>query len=130
MAFKIHKVDDGHNLPYEYLPCSAITPKIGLALVQTGGNLTLCSATATPTYISMIEKNAACAAGDIIPVVRVEKDVIWETEATAAMTAVTIGSKVTLSADGMGVTATTTSGVAEVVDMDGTAIGDKVYVRF
>ena len=36
------------------------------------------------------------------------------------------GDKVTLSADALGVTATTTSGVAEIVDID----TDKVTVKF
>ena len=41
-----------------------------------------------------------------------------------------VESERTLSADSMEVTATTASGVAEVVSMDGTAVGDTVYVRF
>ena len=32
--FKIYSVDDGRNVPIEYLPASAITPKMGLALTQ------------------------------------------------------------------------------------------------
>ena len=41
-----------------------------------------------------------------------------------------LGDKVTLHTDGLQVTATTASGVAEVVGMDGTAAGDRVRVRF
>ena len=48
----------------------------------------------------------------------------------AAGTGLTIGSKVTLHTDGLQVTGTTASGVAEVVYMDGTAAGDMCRVRF
>lgn len=130
MAFKIHKVDDGHNLPFEYLPAAAITPKAGMALTVSGGKVTTASGATAPTYICMVEKDTAVEAGTVIPVVRVGKEVIWETEATADMAAVTVGAKVTIDAAGMAVTATTNSGVAEVVAKDGDAVGSKVYVRF
>ena len=130
MSFKIHKVDDGHNLPFEYLPAGAITPKIGMALTVNSGKLAAATATVAPTYICMAEKDTAVEAGTVIPVVRVGKEVIWETEATADMAAVAVGSKVTIDSTGMAVTATTTSGVAEVIAKDGDAAGSKIYVRF
>lgn len=130
MGFLIHSVDDNRVLGLEYLPCSAITPKVGMALVQTGGNLALASGTTAPTYISMCERKEACTAGDLIPVVRVQKDIIFGVPAQAAMTSVKLGDKVTIYTDGMQVTATTTSGVAEVVGMEDTAAGSTVLVRF
>lgn len=128
--FKIHTIDDGRNAPVEYLPAGAITPKAGMALVQSGGNLALCSGAVKPTYICMREETAAVAAGTLIPVIRVQPDMVFETTATAALTSVKLGSKVTLSTDGLQVTATTTDGVAEIVSMDGTAAGSAVRVRF
>lgn len=131
MAFLIHSTDDGYIPSFEYLPCSAITPKVGMALTQSGGNLAIATGTTAPTYISMVEKDSACTAGDLIPVIRVDKRIIFETEFSAAATSVNLGDKVTLHAsNGMSVTATTTSGVAEVVYMAGTASGDKCRVRF
>lgn len=130
MGFLIHSVDDNRVLGLEYLPCSAITPKVGMALVQTSGNLALASGTTAPTYISMCERDTACTAGELIPVVRVQKDIIFGVPAQAAMTSVKLGDKVTIYTDGLQVTATTTSGVAEVVGMDGTAAGSTVLVRF
>ena len=130
MAFMIQQVDGGRVPGIEYLPCGAITPKVGMALVQSGGNLTVASDTNAPTYVSMIEKETACTAGDIIPVMRVLPDMMFETTFSAAATAVNLGDKVTLHTDGMQVTATTTSGVAEVVSMEGTAEGSRVRVRF
>lgn len=131
MAFLIHSVDDGRNIPIEYLPCSAITPKIGMALVMSSGKLAIAAGTNKPAYICMTEKSAAVTAGDIIPVIRVDSDIIFETEFSATATSINIGDKVTLHAsDGMRVTATTTNGVAEVVYMDGTASGSMCRVRF
>lgn len=130
MGFLINSVDDNRVLGLEYLPCSAITPKVGMALVQTSGNLALASGTTAPTYISMCERDTACTAGELIPVVRVQKDIIFGVPAQAAMTSVKLGDKVTIHTDGLQVTATTASGVAEVVGMDGTAAGSTVLVRF
>lgn len=130
MGFLIHSVDDNRVLGLEYLPCSAITPKVGMALIQTAGNLALASGETAPTYISMCERDSACQEGELIPVVRVQKDIIFGVPAQAAMDSVKLGDKVTIHTDGMQVTATTASGVAEVVGMDGTAAGSTVLVRF
>ena len=129
MSFKIHSMDGGRVPGIEYLPAGAITPKVGMALVQTNGQLALATGANAPTYISMCEKDRACTAGEIIPVIRVGKDMILETTFAAA-TSVKLGSKVTLHTDGLQVTATTTSGVAEIVYMDGTASGSMCRVRF
>ena len=96
--FKIYSVDDGRNVPIEYLPAAAITPKMGLALTQTGGQLAVASGTTAPSYICMCERTEACEAGEIIPVLRVGRDIIWETTAQAAMTSINLGDKVTRSA--------------------------------
>lgn len=130
MSFKIHSMDGGRVPGIEYLPAGTITPKVGMALVQTNGQLALATGANAPTYISMCEKDRACTAGEIIPVIRVGKDMILETTFAAAATSVKLGSKVTLHTDGLQVTATTTSGVAEIVYMDGTASGSMCRVRF
>lgn len=129
MAFMLYS--SNHVPDFEYLPCSAITPKIGMALTQTTGNLAIATGTTKPTYISMCEKSAACTAGDIIPVIRIQEDMVFETNFSASASSIKLGNKVTLHAsDGMQVTATTSSGVAEVVYMDGTASGSMCRVRF
>ena len=101
-----------------------------MALVQSGGNLTTASGTTAPTYISMCEKDSACAAGDIIPVIRVNKDMMFETAFSASATALKLGDKVTINTDGLTVTATKTNGVAEIVYMEGMDAGDMCLVRF
>lgn len=129
--FLLHSTDDGRVPSIEYLPCSAITPKVGMALTQTTGNLAIATGTTKPTYISMVEKASACTAGDIIPVFRIDPDMIFETSFSASASSIKLGDKVTLHASsGAQVTATTTSGVAEVVYMDGTSSGDMCRVRF
>ena len=115
MAFLIQQVDGGRVPGIEYLPCGAITPRIGMALIQSGGNLAVASGTTAPTYVSMIEKETPCTVGDIIPVMRVLPDMMFETTFQAAASSVKLGDKVTLHTDGLQVTATTASGVAEVV---------------
>lgn len=130
MAFKIHTTDDNRVPGIEYLPAGAITPKVGMALVQSSGNLAIATDTSKPTYISMCERETACTAGDLIPVIRVQPDMIFETTFSAAASSIKLGDKVTLHTDGLQVTATTTSGVAEVVGMGGTAAGDVCRVRF
>ena len=56
MGFKLYTTDDGRVPGIEYLPCGAITPKIGMALKQTNGNLAMATAATEPTYISLCER--------------------------------------------------------------------------
>ena len=131
--FVPHSNLDGHVAPFEFLPCSAITPKFGMALTQSSGKLAIATGTTKPTYISMIECGAALTAGDIIPVMCVNPDTIFDTELSASGTSLNLGDKVTLHAsNGLQVTATTSSGVAEIISFpEGSqASGAKVRVRF
>lgn len=130
MAFMLARVNDGHVPPWEYLPCSAITPKVGMAMVLSSGKLAKCGATAKPEFICMREESAAVSAGDIVPVIRVDEDQTFETTNTASFASINIGDVVTLHTDGLQVTATKTDGVAKVVGMDGTATGSKIKVKF
>lgn len=131
MAFMLHTTDDGHFPAWEYLPAGAITPKVGMALTQTSGKLAIATGTTAPGYISMMESTAALSAGTIIPVIRVNKNMVFETSNSAALSGINIGDKVTLHAtNGLQITATKTDGIAEIVGMDGTAAGSTVRVRF
>lgn len=130
-GFIPHSNEEGRITPWEYLPCSAITPKIGMAMILSSGKLAIATGTTKPTYICMAEYDAAVAAGTIIPVIRVEPDEIFEVTNSASLSGVNIGQKVTLHAsNGLQVTGTTTSGVAEIVAKDGDAAGSRVLVRF
>ena len=130
-GFIPYQNEDGRVGPWEYLPCSAITPKIGMALVMSSGKLAIATGTTKPSYISMTEKSAAVSAGDIIPVIKVQPDQVFECTNSASLSGVNIGQKVTLHAsNGLQVTGTTTSGVAEIVAKDGDGAGSRVLVRF
>ena len=128
--FLLHSTDDGRVPSLEYLPAEAITPKVGLALTQSSGNLAVATGTTKPSYICMVEKDSAVTAGDIIPVFRIDPDMIFETSFSASAADIKLGQKVTIASGGDKVTATATSGVAEVVYMDGTASGSMCRVRF
>lgn len=123
-GFYIHSTDDGRVPPWEYVPTTAISGgvTVGLALVfGTSGNagkLVKCGQTTKPEFICMYDsKGVAPTAGDRIPVIRVAKDIVFETTCSADNSSVAIGTLVTLSADADQVTATPTNGVAEVVEV-------------
>lgn len=104
---------------------TAVTYAVGDALVVTSGKLAKAGATDKPEYIS-----AEKASGkDVLSVYQVESNQEYETTLSTAGTLV-VGTKVTLSSTSDSVTATTTSGVAEVVSVAGTTSGSAVVVRF
>lgn len=124
--FKLASMDVGLTPPIEYKKVtSGEEIVLGEALVLSAGKLTKCGATAKPTFIAVGPSKDGAA-----PVIRVQDYMAFETELSAAGTDLAAGSKVTLGTDGLTVTATTTSGVATIVGMSGTAIGDTVKVRF
>ena len=124
--------EDGRKTPWQYLPVSAIKPSIGMALVMSSGKLAIATGTTKPQSISMYEAADTMTAGDIIPVIPVLPDEIFETTNSASLASVYVGQKVTLHAsNGCQVTGTTSSGVAEIVDkVDGSATGNRVLVKF
>lgn len=102
---------------------------IGEALVIKDGAATKCDAAETPTHMCCHDQ-AADAKDDIL-VYPITGTIHFETPVTAAPTALKAGNKVTLSADGLGVTATTTDGVCTIVDLNGAkAAGDLITVKF
>lgn len=128
MAFLINDTKDGAPGPWEYLEASALGAcKVGMALTLTDGKLAKATATVRPSYISMFE--GTVVAGDRIPVIRVLPDTRFKTQLSAAGTALKVGDKVTIDTTAMLATATTASGVLELVEILGTAIGDSVIVR-
>lgn len=129
MAIKYLKLDDGRVPPHEYLPAGAITPKWGMTLVMEGGKLVLANGTDVPEYLCMCEYTAAVPDGTAIPVTRVDEDIIYIAPLSAAGTALEVGDSVTISTDGLGVTATT-GGAFKISAIHGTAVGDEVEGRF
>lgn len=125
--FRLIKIEGGRiNVPEPLVLTVGTTAVVsGQGLVLNGGVLVSANA-GKPAFIAL----ANGAAGAEIPVARVEPNQIYEVSITAEPTALKVGDKVTLSA-GTEVTATTTSGVAEIVSLNGaTKAGDIVVVRF
>ena len=130
-GFIPHSNEEGRVTPWEYLPCSAITPKIGMAMIMSSGKLAIATGTTKPVYICMAEYDAAVTAGTIVPVIRVNADEIFETTNSASLSGVNIGQKVTLHAsNGLQITATTSSGVARLLQKDADASGSRCLVCF
>jgi hypothetical protein len=138
MAFLPHTIDGSSRAQQtEYLPASNITPKKGLLLRFNAGLLVLCSGTNKPEYICLKE-GPQLSSGDVIPVQRILPDTIYETTLynDGDSSGPKLGTKQTIHTDGLQVTKTTTSGVAEVVGLEATdsngygAAGDRVLVRF
>ena len=89
--FKLYSTDDGRQAPWEYLPCSAIQPKYGEAMYIASGKLALASGSNRAQYVCMRQEDAAVSAGDIIPVVKIQPDQVWETTAAASTYSVGLG---------------------------------------
>lgn len=125
MSFKIHTIDDGRVPPIEYIDAdSDLTPDIGTLLYvdSATGKAKLATGTQKPTHIcNTVNK------GDTVAAIRIGSDMVLETTASVAITQ-KVGAKVTTT--GTQVTNTATDGVAEIVALDGTEVGAKVYVRF
>lgn len=117
MGFYVHTIDSARIPPTEYLPADAITPKEGLLLHISNGVLKVCSGADKPTYICMKQSGTAVAEGTIIPVMRIQPDMVLETTAKVALTSAKPGDRLYISDDGMEVT-TASSGTGT-----GTGIG-------
>ena len=98
---------------------AVITP--GMALTLAGGKLSKCAAMAKPTHISI----GSGATDEKVAVFAVNSDMIFETEIPEELEAKE-GDKLTLATDALGVTKTTTSGVAVIVAIE----SDRLLVRF
>lgn len=113
MAFRIHTIDGGHAPAAEYLPCGAITPKAGMLLKFEEGALSVATGTDVPTYLSFTQREEACTPGELIPVVRIRDDMIFEVP-TPVSFALKPGAEATLGNDGLTITGTA-GGCAEIV---------------
>lgn len=105
---------DGRELPFEYLPAAAITPKYGMALYRnSSGNLAVAAGANAAEYICCLEADAAVAAGTVIPVVRIDADTVWESETAGTLT---VGTGYDIASGGLTVAATSTGAADFFVD--------------
>ena len=129
MAFKLYQMDTGITPPIDYVPATegeAFT--VGEALVMKAGAASKCGATTKPTFVCV-----GPAENGNVTVMRVQDYMVFGTTLSAAPaegTTIKPGDKLTLSTEAMQVTATTTSGVATVVAIEGQTVDSVVHVRF
>ncbi len=130
MSFLPVKTDTGASTPWEHLTAAAGAYKVGQLLSVTGGKLTAITAasTTTPPYVCMAD--ATVADGELLPVVRVNEDAIYETTLSAAAASAKVGTKLEVSAGGLEADAAATGTFEVVTIMEGTAKGDTVRGRF
>lgn len=135
--FNLRKIVNGRmNVPEpEYLPTTASEEYTsGEALVLSNGKLTKASGTTKPTHIAMKTYAAPATDNEDLPVMRIEKNMVFAAPVTFSETAkeIVLGTKLTVATDGLGVTDVTTSGVATVVDTlsVGTTDGEEIHVIF
>ena len=131
MAFEFYKSQIKPNSPdMIWKPTTTSeTFKVGETLKIASGKLTKCSGTAVPEYVSCADYVAPASNAKDIPVVEINPGQIYRVPLQAAGGSLVVGDKVTIHTDGLQVTATTTSGVAEIVKIEGTSVGDFVQVH-
>lgn len=127
MAFVPYSYDDGQPMPFEYYKLAQEGDiQIGLCLALEEGAL---SVSAEPGYISMREETGA-GAGSTVPVIRLSRKMLLEAPLAAEGRSLTAGSLAGVSADGLGIDPAAGVKNIEIVDMDGSAAGDKCRCRF
>ena len=124
--FTVYKLEVGVQTPIQYLPgTEGETFVLGEALSVSAGALTKCAADAKPEYIAV---GAANGLGEV-PVVAVDDHVQFMAHLSEAGAELKLGDKVTISADGLCVTATT-GGKAKILAVHDSEIGGKAIVKF
>lgn len=123
-----YSYDGGVSDSWEYLPISDMLVKVGAAMVMSGGVLETAIGEEMPTYICMTNKENAVE-GDIVAVIRVNERTRFATTLSVDGSAINVGDKLQIAADGLEVTATT-GGCFEVTEIRGTNKGDEVIGRF
>ena len=108
------------------LPITAdVTYNVGDALVYgSAGTIVKATGTTAPEFI------CAGVSGDIVVGQVIEEDMEFATTLSASGASLKLGNKVTINTDGDKVTATTSGGVAELVEIHNTAVGGEVIVKF
>lgn len=125
----VHTTDTGAVQPWEYMPAAAGTYQAGQMLNAKNGVMSPISAASatTPGYICMA--NITVAGGDNIPVTRIQKDAVYETQLSAKAENAAIGSKLQVSAGGLQVDAAA-AGTFEVTYIEDVEAGSIVRGRF
>lgn len=127
--FYPHTHDSGALQPWDYLPVRSVEVQTGMVLLNANGRYVPLSAASTekPEYICMATRKAE--EGELVPVLRVRDDMIYETRLTAEAAGAGVGTKLQVSKGGLGVDGGA-EGSFEVTYIEGTAAGSVVRGRF
>lgn len=119
---------DGAVDSWVHFPAAVGEYHIGMALIQTSGNLTKTSGSTKPTYICMAEGKIENA-GDVIAAIPVDESTEFEVTLTAAVSGLAAGTRANISTDGMSLVAGE-GGVFRIVSASGVNEGDTAVGRF
>lgn len=128
--FKLFKKNNATIPVIKEVPAAAATYKVGQVLYTNASGLVAGAAGSTaPEYVCATD--ATVTSGTKIAVNPIYEDIEFKTVFSADGTALVAGQKVTVSATFDSVTATTTNGVATIVEKIGSgASGTEVIVKF
>ena len=129
MAFEFLRAENNASpIEKEIVATNATTYKHGcLVAYGSDGTAVASSGTAVPEFV-YVGKEITAKTGDVLAVIPVLPEYEFETTLSAAGTSLKTGNKVTTT--GEQATATTTSGVFEILEGAGGASGAKVVGRF
>lgn len=124
--FLLRKVENGYNNVHEpeYYPAGSTALTQGEGVKLSSGKLVVCGATTKPSFVTLAPAAANAAS---VPVIPVTNQQVYEADASVSIAAAVIGTKVTLTATGDAITATTSDGVATILAVLATK---KALVKF
>lgn len=125
--FGLFKMDKANTPIIKQLPAAAATYDVGEIAVLAAGVVTKATGTTVPTYL--VAERGTKTTADTVSVIPIYPDQEYVTTLSTAGT-LTVGTKVTIASDAAQVTATTTSGVATVIEATGSTSGSTVIVKF
>ena len=130
MAFEFMRAENNAApIEKEFLATKNEAYKHGETVKFSSGKLTKASGTDKPEFVYIGKDFTPATSGVAIAVVPVLPEYEFETTFSANAAAVKAGAKVTVSSDGTQATATTTSGVFQLLE-DGQAANGRAVGRF
>lgn len=128
MGFIPHKYRDGQLDPWEPKPAAAgLTLEVGKLMKLSDGKLAVATATDKPEYICMEYRENQTNDGQMVHVIAVSCETIYETTLSEQSASISVGSTYNIDSTGMMVTATG-GGSIRVESYEGKEAGDKVRV--
>ena len=130
MAFEFLRAENNAAPIEKELPATASEAYAhGETVKFSSGALTKASGTDKPEFVYVGKDITSAISGQVINVVPVLPEYEWETTFSADASAVKAGAKVTVASNGAQATATTSSGVFQLLE-DGAASGKPAVGRF